>query len=74
MVDAPASASSNPPLAAVNFGRVNSGPGMTSKTQKASIPRRHIANTVTEDVANHSHDSAHSAELLRNGLDPETQV
>ena len=74
MVDAPASASFNPPLAAVNFGRVNSGPGMTSKTQKASIPRRHIANTVTEDVTNHSHDRAYAAGLLCNSLDPETQV
>jgi hypothetical protein len=37
---------------------------MTSKTQKASIPRRHIANTVTEECR----------ALLRNGLDPETQV
>jgi len=75
VVDAPASASSNPPLAAVNSGTGKLGPGflrnrpglrcprlrslgMTSKTQKASIPRRHIANTVTEDVTNHSHDSA----------------
>ena len=76
MVDAPASASSNPLLAAVNSGTGKLGPGflrnrpglrcprlrslgMTSKTQKASIPRRHIANMIHVLKGQFSEQRAH---------------